>query len=66
MRMLLQMLLLFCCMFYLLLLNDQPVTCPFCSSRTEYIDFDDNGELYQIHYCLNKVYCGHFFACVEE
>ena len=58
--------LLFCCMFYLLLLNDQPVTCPLCSSRTKYIDLIDKGEVYEIHYCLNKKVCGHVFACEER
>lgn len=41
-----------------MLLTDQPVECPKCGSRTEWMEVD---ELHQLHTCLNPE-CGYFFA----
>ncbi|MFT7436691.1 MAG: hypothetical protein ACI8UX_002493 [Psychromonas sp.] len=35
--------------------NDQPVTCPNCSSRTEILlDFSHTSEQTQVHQCLTE------------
>lgn len=48
----------------ILLMNDQPVTCPHCGSRT---DWDDSevGVGMQLHVCLNPI-CGVWFRVEED
>jgi len=50
---------------YILLLNDQPVTCPNCSSRTDFYEFVYKNEEYQIHFCKNRD-CGIAFLTRED
>lgn len=45
-----------------LLLNDQPVTCPACGSRTEFTE-TDNEPLIQHHVCNG---CGGHFLAIED
>lgn len=46
----------------ILMLNDQPVTCPHCGSRTGWTDLD-NGK--QLHHCLNMK-CAVWFRAEED
>ena len=49
-----------------LLLNDQPVTCPYCSSRTHFVDFYDWDMDFQIHFCLAYPFKHIFLACDDD
>jgi len=50
----------------ILLLNDQPTTCPHCDARTHWIDFYDFDEDYQLHFCLAYPFKHIFLACEDE
>jgi hypothetical protein len=48
------------------LMNDQPMTCPYCGARTDFYDLIYQGEYIEVHYCLNKEKCGFVFAAMED
>ena len=51
--------------FVIYLLGDQPTTCPFCGSRTDFYDIHHSEEYYQIHFC-RQVSCGFIFIAMED
>ena len=44
-----------------LLMNDQPVTCPDCGARTDWVDLPDNT---QLHTCLSPSH-HRFFVAID-
>ena len=49
----------------IILLSDQPTTCPICGARTDFYEFVHDNEQYQIHFCKNWD-CGIAFLAMED
>jgi hypothetical protein len=50
---------------HILLLNDQPTTCPKCGGRTLFDEFGEGKGMYQIHKCKYPE-CSYEFVCMED
>lgn len=49
----------------LFLMNDQPMTCGKCGTRTDYYSFMHTNAKWEVHFCLYEK-CAFAFLAVEE